>query len=173
MAVVAIMGVLWLHTTRVSADESTWAAASSAPLSAPRLGHPAPDFTLTTLEGEDLTLSSLQGQPVVLNFWATWCPPCRAEVPALGAVSDSLEGRATVLGVDVGESAQTVSAFVAERGVSYPIVLDTDSSTASLYGIRAFPTTYLLDENGVIVEIFTGPVTEPLLHARLGAMMGE
>jgi thiol-disulfide isomerase/thioredoxin len=169
MGIVAIMGMLWLHTTRVSADEPTVAAASSAP----HLGHSAPDFTLTTLEGEHLTLSDLRGQPVVLNFWATWCPPCRAEVPALGAVSDSLEGGAIVLGVDVGESARTVSDFVAERGVSYPIALDGDSATARLYGVRVFPTTYLLDANGVIVEIFTGPVTEPLLRARLDAMIGE
>lgn len=167
--IVAVLGSLWVGMTRVRAGEETL---SDRP-AAPQVGQLAPDFTLTSLDGEQITLSELEGKPVVLNFWATWCPPCRVEIPILEAVSQSFEGEAIILGIDVQESPGTVEAFVERFGMTYPVVLDQDGYVTKAYQVRAFPTTYFIDSRGVVTEVFTGPLNEPLLRTRLIELLGR
>ena len=167
-AVVALVGAVWIGTTRVRAGAEPVAGAE--PL--PEVGYPAPDFTLLTPDGEALSLSDLRGQPVVLNFWATWCPPCRQEIPALERVYRDLEGEVVVLGIDVQESRATVASFVEAYGMTYPVVLDAEAEVARTYRVRAFPTTYFVDSRGVITRVFTGPLNEPLIYTRLTELAG-
>ncbi len=130
---------------------------------APAIGHPAPDFTLTTLAGETFTLSALRGRPVVVNFWATWCPPCRAEMPELQATSQRLSGQVAIVGVDQMEPASLVRDFASSLGLSFAIPLDANGAISRLYRVRSLPTTFFIDRAGVIRQIQVGPLTEATL----------
>ncbi len=167
--ITAVLGVLWINATRVKPGDDLTLGLQPAP----EPGSPAPDFTLQTLDGETITLSDLRGQPVVINFWATWCPPCRAEIPALDAVYRAQGGDVVILGVDVQESPATVAAFAAEYDMSYPVPLDPDAEVARLYRVRAFPTTVFVDADGVVRHVVTGALNEALLYTRLTEIAGR
>lgn len=140
---------------------------------APLAGYLAPDFTLPTSYGQLLTLSDLRGQPVVLNFWATWCPPCRAEMPDLQATSREFNGRVTFLGIDQGENAATVIGFRDEYGITYPLLVDEDSRVNDQYGIRALPTTIFVNADGVVTEVYSGILNKAILESRLKRLLEE
>lgn len=134
---------------------------------APLAGYLAPDFTLTSTQGQTIHLKELQGQPIVLNFWATWCPPCRAEMPELEASSQQFQGVVTFLGIDQGEEAKTVTQFGQEFGISYPLLIDSNSQVNDLYGIRALPTTIFVDADGVVQEVYSGILNRAILQSKL------
>jgi peroxiredoxin len=116
-------------------------------------GSPAPDFQLQSLDGEVFTLSSLSGGPVMLNFWATWCPPCRAEMPY---IQETFEDEAlrekglVILAINVGEASSSIEEFMEGNGLSFLVLLDTKSSVAQEYNVRGIPTTLFIDKNGII-----------------------
>jgi len=117
------------------------------------------DFTLPLLDGGNATLSSYRGEVVILNFWATWCPPCREEMPSMENLyqrfkDDGLE----ILAVDIGESAGTVRQFVQNFGYTFPILMDTNNRVASIYGIQAIPTSLILDREGRIIARIVGSI---------------
>ncbi|MCL4257191.1 MAG: TlpA family protein disulfide reductase [Anaerolineales bacterium] len=114
----------------------------------PVVGSPAPEFVLPNLDGEQVRLSDLRGQRVLLNFWATWCGPCRQEMPAIQA--RYTHGDFAVLAVDFGETRQQVQRFIDEIGVDLPVLLDADGSVQELYRVRGYPTTFFIDAQGVI-----------------------
>lgn len=121
------------------------------------IGNLAFDFQLNNLEGKTVSLSGLRGQPVLLNFWATWCPPCKAEMPFLQQINDSYSNKGlVVLEIDIGESADTVIQFLHENNLTLQVLLDTDKKVALAYGIAAIPTTYLIDKNGIIRQRVIG-----------------
>jgi cytochrome c biogenesis protein CcmG/thiol:disulfide interchange protein DsbE len=163
------LGGVWIGSTRALPGQATPAARSPAP----EIGHPAPDFTLTSLDGSEVSLSDFQGQPVVLNFWATWCPPCRAEMPALQAASELLAGEAVVLGVSLQETSSAVGPFAEEFGITYPLVLDQSAQVALTYRVSSIPTTFFIDEQGVVAEVFHSSLSEPLILARLDELSGD
>lgn len=119
---------------------------------APAVGTLAPDFTLRTTDGQPIRLSSLRGHVVVVNFFATWCPPCRAETPDLVSAARRYEKDGVIfLGVDDREKAPLVDVWARAKGVRYPIVMDTDGAVEEhAYDVRAIPTTYVLDKSGTI-----------------------
>ncbi len=125
---------------------------------APEVGHPAPDFTLPTLDGQEVRLADLRGKTVILNFWATWCPPCRREMPALEIVwQQHNRGDVMVLGVDQGESVGLVSEYVRQNvGVTFPLLMDRSQDVGDLYLVRSLPTTFFIDAEGIIREIRVG-----------------
>lgn len=132
-------------------------APSSGPSSAPFINASAPDFALPRLGGGTVTLESLRGHPVLLNFWATWCPACRVEMPYLQSVYDELSGSGlVVLGIDIQEKEEVVRGFMQEEGLSFPIALDLDGKVTSRYGVRPIPTSFLIDKEGVIRGIRVG-----------------
>ncbi len=134
-------------------------------------GELAPLFTLARADGPELALEALRGWPVVLNFWATWCGPCAVEMPELQHLQDTYAGALTVVGVNTGESRAIVQAWAAERGLTFPLVLDVTHEVASAYQLRGQPTTYLLDAEGRIVDILYGPTTFSDLSRRIEPLL--
>lgn len=169
IVITALLGTGYIWLTRP--DPTTANPPGLTP--APRPGYVAPDFTLTTLSGDDLTLSDLRGQAVVLNFWASWCGPCRAEMPAFEAAYLANRDTTIFVGVNVGEDATTAGSYVAEVGVTYPIPLDPNADIARLYRINGFPTTFFIDEFGVIHDMTVGGLNLPALQAELTAFFNR
>jgi cytochrome c-type biogenesis protein len=115
------------------------------------------DFTLTLLDGSEASLSDYRGSFVFLNFWATWCPPCREEMPSMQALYEELADEGLeILAVNVLESRETAAEFVEAEGFTYPVMLDTDGRTMLRYGVRAYPTTYLIDREGYVIGVRPG-----------------
>jgi thiol-disulfide isomerase/thioredoxin len=107
------------------------------------------DFSTQTLGGEKVALGEQRGKIVILNFWATWCPPCRAEMPALEKLWKANKDKAfSIMGVSIGEKALTVKDFIAEAGYSYPVFVDPNNAISEKFGVRSIPTTYILDKKG-------------------------
>ncbi len=127
-------------------------------------GKPAPDFALLSLEGKTYRLSDFRGKPVVLNFWATWCPPCKAEMPLLDQRAQELKGRAVFLAVNFQETREQVQAFVTPYNFQgLLILLDPKGITGRKYFVNALPTTFFIDSNGVIRGVRLGVLTETML----------
>jgi peroxiredoxin len=129
------------------------AANQSAPqaLTGPQVGSPAPDFSLKTIDGRTVTLQSFRGKTLVINVWATWCPPCREEMPDLIASYPKLAAKnVQFLGVDTTEEAPTVRAYALAKNVPYPLGVDADKAFETAYDVQYFPTTYVVDPQGIL-----------------------
>ena len=112
----------------------------------------APDFTLTDIDGAVHTLSEYRGQVVLVNFWATWCPPCREEMPALQRAWQQLRNEnAAVLAIDIGEDEDTIFQFTANYPVEFPLLMDVDSSVIREWPVRGLPTTFVIDKQGRMI----------------------
>lgn len=132
---------------------------------APEIDSIAPPFTLSTLEFDPLSVDDLDDTVVIINFWATWCVPCRAEMPELQDLYDAYDDKIRILGVNLGESPQSVAQWIEEFDLTFDILLDPLQSVAQLYQIRGQPSTYVLDKHHVIRAIYYGPVQmEQLEH---------
>ncbi len=160
-----VAGGAWTWISRPQAQD----AGADAP--AARVGALAPDFTLPALEdGRSLRLTDFRGRAVVINFWATWCPPCRVEMPALQQAQLDMPD-VVVLGVNQQESADLVNWFVREQGLDFPIALDVNGEVNRLYRVRALPTTYFVDASGIIRDIvYGGPLTRALIESKVFAL---
>ena len=125
---------------------------------------PASDFRIDLLSGEELALSDLRGKVVVLNFWATWCPPCREEMPSFESIYREYKDRDVVfVGVAVADTEERARDFVEGVGVTYPIGLDT-SGIAETYKVTAMPTTFFIDREGTITRKLQGLASEGALR---------
>jgi peroxiredoxin len=158
----AIIGGLWIWTSAVPAEATTGGLIPS-----PREGFLAPDFTLESLSGDQISLSDIRGKAIVLNLWASWCPPCRAEMPALQRVyQENHERGLEVLAVNM-TAQDTIAAledFVQEFNLTFPILLDTSGGVGNAYLLRALPTTFFIDREGVIQRVIVGgPMSEVTL----------
>jgi peroxiredoxin len=130
----------------------------------PRLGNPAANFTLSDLAGNTVSLADFKGQPVILNFWATWCGPCEAEMPEIDkAYLKHKEEGLVVLAINLAEHPDTVKSFVNYYELAFTILLDRDKVVGKLYGARALPTTYFIDRSGTIVHTYYGQMDEEAL----------
>ena len=163
---VIILAAAWVWQSRTPDGEN-----ESSNVMMPRHGFLAPDFTLQTIDGEVITLSDLQGQPVVINLWASWCPPCRAEMPAIENVYQQYqEENLEILAVNLTsqDNLQNAVDFVGELDLSFPILLDLDGEVGRIYQSGALPTTYFVDRYGVIQDVIIGgPMAEALLKIRV------
>ncbi len=121
------------------------------------LGRVAPDFTLKSASGANIRLSELRGQVVLLNFWASWCGPCRQEMPDMDALYRSYEGLGfRTLGINLDENKGRAEALARELGVSYPILFDDRKTVSTLYQVDAMPTTVIIDRDGRIRHVHRG-----------------
>jgi peroxiredoxin len=136
-------------------------------LTGPQIGQPAPAFSLTTIDGKTVTLDSHRGKTLVLNIWATWCPPCRGETSDLLAAYARLhKDGVEFLGVDDTEQAPIVRAFVADKNVPYPQAIDGTQAFSKAYDIRYFPTTFVIDPQGIVRARHIDQVTPALRVVR-------
>lgn len=134
----------------------------------------APDFTLPTMTGTEITLSELQGMSVVLNFWAIRCPPCRVELPYFDAVAKQYADRVTIVAIGIQESVSQVKQFFGDSEVSFIITLDEDAQVASRYGIQYIPTTFFINSQGVICYIKVGAfANKEQLQASIGELLNK
>lgn len=135
----------------------------------------APDFQAQTLDGQPVSLASLRGKVVLLNFWATWCPPCRVEMPGFQSVYESRRDRGfVVLGVSTDlRGEQFVRDFLAERGITYPVALANGAMVRSYGGARTLPTSFLIDRQGRIRHEIVGVYAQPLLAAAVDRLLDE
>ncbi len=134
-----------------------------------------PDFNLPTLEGGQITLSELRGKVVVIDFWATWCPPCREEIPGFIKLYDQYKDEGLeIIGIslDTGEKSK-LSAFVKEWKINYPIVIGDDNVTRDYGGIRAIPTTFIIDKKGAIREKHIGYTLEKIFKEEIERLLKE
>ena len=135
----------------------------------------APDFALQTLDGKAVRLSDYKGQVVLINFWATWCPPCVREIPRLVRVSETYRDQGlVVLGINTTfqDDRGKVAQFVRDQGISYPVLLDETGEVGQIYPARLMPTTYLIDRSGRIVHTKVGEVDEATLSEQVLALLG-
>lgn len=138
----------------------------NAPRTGLQTGQAAPDFTLTTFDGETVRLADYRGRPVVLNFWASWCPPCREEAPMFGRLATDHAGHVAVLGVNVRDRDVDARGFLAEFSVTYPTGPDK-SGIEGRYGVVGLPTTVVIAADGTIDRIWLGPIEERELVAMI------
>jgi thiol-disulfide isomerase/thioredoxin len=133
----------------------------------PEVDRPAPDFNLERLEGGKIQLSELQGRPVLVNFWATWCGPCVEEMPILEKSYQKHAGEYTLLAVNAGESPEQIQDFIKQMGLTFDVMLDPQNKVQGLYRLRGYPTSFLIDSDGVIRVQQIGPLSEKQLETYL------
>jgi cytochrome c biogenesis protein CcmG, thiol:disulfide interchange protein DsbE len=134
-------------------------------------GKPAPAFTLKSLDGaEEYSLEKLRGKAVVINFWATWCQPCKLEHPVLDWGANELKEQAVFLGVINGDTEENARAFIQKYGSAYPQLVDPNSSMSVDYGIAGVPETYFIDKAGIIRHKHIGPIDPQTLVAQVRAL---
>jgi thiol-disulfide isomerase/thioredoxin len=171
----AIIGIVWYFDRPASAGESqaiTLTATASGP--APKVGREAPDFRVQTLDGKFHRLSEFRGQPVWINFWASWCPPCRAENPDIEAVYQAnQEAGLVVLAIAIGEDDGDVRGYAERTNLTYAIGLDRGTDIAAAYRIVGIPTHFFIDREGILREWRIGSMNKGTMEKKVASIMGE
>ncbi len=165
-----LAGLAWIF---VSADRTGVSTAGKIP--APQRGFLAPDFELKTTEGDVVKLSDLRGQAVLVNLWATWCPPCRAEMQSIEKMYQEYKDQGfTVLAVDMTrqDDPAAIGPFAQKLGLTFPILLDENGAVQHDYQLQSLPSSYFIRRDGTINEVVIGgPMAEALLRTRIEAIL--
>ncbi|RSD25019.1 redoxin domain-containing protein [Mesobacillus subterraneus] len=181
LAVVILVVNIWKPTSTESekktVDQTGEAVETTedipgAKLSSLREGAEAPDFELNTLDGQTIKLSDYRGKKVILNFWATWCPPCKAEMPHMQNFYEEYQDQGVeILAVNLtnmDKGTDEVQKFVDEFGLTFTIPMDEEGYAGTTYQAFTIPTSYILDENGVITKKIVGPMDEKMMKDLTG-----
>ena len=167
---ILLAGAGWIG---ISADRSGGTASGN--MTAPQAGFAAPDFTLQTPAGISYTLSESRGQPMMVNLWATWCPPCRAEMPAIERMYREYGERGLVilaLNMTYQDDPLEVAPFIEKYDLTFPVLLETTGDVAAAYQLRSLPTSFFIDRQGVITRVIVGgPMSEALLRTYIGEIL--
>lgn len=168
----ALLGVFGLALLRRQAPDGGGFGINALGRAAELKVRQAPDFTVDSLDGGQIRLSELEGQTVVLNFWASWCPPCREEARTLAVAAEAYADRGVVfLGINVWDSDADARAFLERYGVPYPNGADTGGKVTVEYGVTGLPETYLISGDGTLTRKWIGPLSQVQLDGFLG--LGE
>jgi cytochrome c biogenesis protein CcmG, thiol:disulfide interchange protein DsbE len=163
-------GAAWIWISRTSPDNLT-----NGMMPAPQQGFQAPDFELVESDGKTIQLSSLRGNPVLINFWASWCAPCKAEMPAMEHVyqkygKDGLQILA--INSSIQDNRSNALAFTSQLGLSFPILFDENGIVSNSYKVRALPTSFFVDRQGIVRDVVIGgPMAEALLEIRVQQLL--
>lgn len=165
--IIGIMLLLWMALQQGGGQT----VIQSAPEVVER-GKPAPTFTSPSLAGSEIALADYAGDVIVVNFWATWCPPCKAEMPGINAFYEAYQDEGlVVLAVNAKENEATVRPFIEASGFSFPVLLDPAGSVVNQYQVRSFPTTIVVDRDGVVQYIHTGMISPEELEAVVAPLL--
>jgi peroxiredoxin len=168
--VILLAGAGWIWLSKAPPGSTTTGA-----IPAPRQGFQAPDFSLQNELGDTITLSALRGRPVLVNLWASWCLPCRAEMPALEKVYQEYRDEGfEILAVNAAnqDSEAAALAFAKSYGLNFPILFDAEGLVAGQYRVQAFPTSFFIRPDGTIQEVVVGgPMAEALLRVRVEQLL--
>jgi len=150
-------------------------ALSASQVAAPQQGFFAPDFTLNTFDGTPLTLADLNGKVVLINFWASWCPPCKAEMKAIeNTYADLQDQGLVILGINTTYQDDLAAAarFAQSEGLTFPLLTDPEATVSKLYQVQAMPTTFLVDQQGRITWVMIGgPMPEALIRTKVQSLL--
>lgn len=170
--IILLVATGWTWLSRVPDS-----AASAGRIASPREGFPAPEFTLPTLNGGLITLAEYQGKVVLVNLWASWCGPCRAEMPAIQKLYEANKDRGLeVLAVNstFQDNEADARAFVQNLNLTLPVLLDQDGAVSRRYLLRALPSTFIIDRKGIIRAVIVGgPVSEAVLQTKIETLLNE
>lgn len=171
MVTIALLGSGWIFVSRSPKTESRTISLTEAPI----VGHFAPSFTLQTPGGETIALSEklAEGQPVVLNFWASWCGPCRVEMPFFQNASLKYKNRVAIIGINQGESEETVVDFGQQFNITYPLLYDPDDQVNQSYLVKSLPTTVFISSDGIVQEIVIGSMSQAVLEERIERLVNS
>lgn len=166
------VGAVWIVISAPDMDElQSWQAA------APVVGMQAPDFQLLSNSGEDLLLSDFQDKAIILNFWASWCPPCRSEMPAMQQIYEKYQAQGLIIiavNATNSDSIDKANEFAQENSLEFPIVYDLDGAVNHAYQVGSLPTTFFITPTGIIDDIVIGgPMSEALLSTRAEKILGD
>jgi cytochrome c biogenesis protein CcmG, thiol:disulfide interchange protein DsbE len=170
--VILAIGMDWTFASRSTIN----AINIEPPQYTPKQGFTAPDFTLDLMGGGHVTLTALHGKVVLVNLWASWCPPCRAEMPAIEKVYRSFKPQGfEVLAVNATnqDNEPAAAAFVQELGLTFPIPLDHNGDVSTQYGMRGLPSSFIIDRKGIIRSVVVGPMSEALLQSKVEELLKE
>ena len=172
-AVTLALGITWTLAARVPAAATT----NDEPPPGSREGFSAPDFAVDQLGGGQVHLADLRGKVVLVNLWATWCPPCRAEMPAIESVYQAFQSRGlVVLAVDQTnqDTEEAAAAFASNLGLTFLIALDRKGEVGALYSLQGLPSSYFIDRKGVIRSVVVGgPMNAALIQSKIEALIKE
>ncbi len=169
-AILLLLGWLWIGMTAALPGATT-----TGKIPAPQAGFLAPEFSLPASQGGAVSLADFRGHPVIINIWASWCGPCRAEMPALQKIYEQFADQGLVI-LAVNATAQDTEtaalAFARDLGLTFPILLDRDGVVSRLYENRALPSTFFVGADGVITEVIIGgPMAVALLFTRVQSLL--
>jgi thiol-disulfide isomerase/thioredoxin len=164
------LGLVWIWFSRAPEGSTT-----AGLIPAPQAGFLAPGFRLAALDGQEIALDELRGKVVLVNVWATWCPPCRAEMPAMQQVYETYreEGfEILAINATAQDTLSSLRPFVGEYDLTFPILLDPKGEATRLYRVRSLPTSFFIGRDGIISEVVVGgPMDEALLRARVEKLL--
>jgi peroxiredoxin len=168
---------MFIVATRVRPPGTTAAPAAATDVvlaPAPLPDHPAPNFALTNLDGTSITLLDLRGQVLLINVWATWCPPCRVEMPSIQAAHEQYHDQGfSVLAVNLQEDPAIVSAFMRDYQLTFPALLDRDGQVSRTYQAVALPSSFFVDRQGVIRAVYRGPMPRSTIAGTVEQLLQE
>jgi peroxiredoxin len=172
IGLLALIAVGLIHPGSTPPASSSTSTSSGVPVGL-QIGDAAPNFTLTTLDGKQVSLSDFRGKPVMLNFWYATCPGCLAEIPGMQrfyAAQQAAGKHFVILGVNSVDDAQTEQQFAQHYGLTYTLVMDKNQQVATLYNLTATPTSYFIDRQGIIRSTVVGPVDDATLQQKVAEM---
>ncbi len=178
LVLIAVIGYLFAEKQQSSAQSAMPAVSRQATGQAaalPLAGHMAPNFTLTDLQGRTVSLLSLRGRPVVINFFASWCPPCKMETPDLVNMYQQYGEKVQFLAVNMApdDTLSGVQEYVRAFGVPYPVLLDSSGAVEATYGVIDIPTSFFIDSKGVIMSRVVGFMPPVMMRAKVAQLLGS